>query len=228
MRCFPALAVIPLLFAPLGCKSLLGEPCTLDGVMNDEVSVQPEAEECDGLDCMYLEDYGTFCTDNCIDTSDCPNGFECAQVDLLPSAAEDLRSVCIPDTPIDPGDDDDDTTPVGEPPEISDLVINHALDPPCNIKVRCHWHDEDGDLNGADAYIEFVDPAVPDKPHEFFTNIEQLDAVDADLIFLIEHDGDPLAYNFSYNVYLTLVDRAGNESNQLAQGGYTTPSASCE
>lgn len=227
MRWLSLLASTGVLFLG-GCKSLLGEPCTLDGVMNDEVSVEPRADQCDGYDCMYLEGYGTFCTDSCIDDGDCPNGYECAEVDLQPSGVEELRSVCIPDAPIDPGDDDDDTTPSGEAPVISELAITHNDDPPCNIKVLCHWHDEDGDLNGADAYIEFVDPALPDKPNSFFTNIEQPDAVDADLIFLIGHDGDPLAYEFSYNVYLRLVDRAGNESNQLAQGAYVTPSSSCE
>jgi len=212
----------------VGCKSLLGEPCTIDGVMNDEVAVLPQADECEGVDCMYLEGYGTFCTDHCTGDGDCPHGFECAEVDLLPTSAEQIESVCIPDTPIDDGDDDDSTPPVGEPPVISELVINHAMDPPCNIKIHCHWHDEDGDLNGADAYITFVDPKLPDEPHEFFTNIEQVDAVDADLIFLIGHDGDPLQYDFSYNVYLTLRDRGGNDSNQLAQGNYVTPSSSCD
>ncbi len=225
-------AVPSTLFAALiavasACSNPIGDACEIGGVLNDPVASQTTEACGDGM-CLYYEDYGTFCTDSCASSSDCPHGYVCDVVDLDPTDMVDSRSLCIPEEPV--GDDDDDTwEPTGEPPVISDLSLwSGDEDGACLIWHGYHWHDEDGDLNGAIGTIEFVDPDAPDVPIRYRANIEQLDAVDQDLRFQLSHDGSTLEYSKTYNVYVEIEDRAGNHSNQLAEGGYTTPSATCE
>jgi len=219
---------LPLLLVACGDK--IGESCTVGGVANDEVAHLPQADECDGATCLYLEGFGSFCTEDCGADEDCPNGFECIPVDLRPGHVEQLETLCVPEEPI--GDDDDSTAPpVGSPPEISELNIWHANDPELSACVIWHefvWHDDDGDLNGAQAWIEFRDPAGVDDDIRFKSNIELVDTTDTTLRFQLTHDGSSLAYSTTYNVYVWIKDRANNKSNELAEGGYTTPSATCD
>ncbi len=214
-----------------GCADVLGNSCTVPGVMNDEVATLQDADECDGGTCMYYEGFGSFCTDSCAGDGDCPNGMECAVADMDPTpAGVSETSTCIPDEPIDPGDDDD-STPIGVPPEISELRLWGATDVDsgaCIIHHEFVWHDDDGDLNGAIAYIEFVLVDDPEVIVYFSTTVEQVDTTDTTLHFLITHDGSNLGFATRYNVLVDIEDRAGNMSNQLAEGGYETPDANCD
>lgn len=225
---FMCMTAILVLLGLAGCANVIGNSCELPGAMNEEVAYLTGVDECDDSMCLYYENYGTFCTDDCVTTDDCPNGFVCETIDMLPTALEEWRSLCIPEEPI--GDDDDDSyEPWGEAPVISELSVWSAPDEVnCLIWHRFHWTDVDGDLNGAIGKIEFIDPADPDNPHKFNSNIEQLDTVETDLQFYFIIDGENLAYDTSYAVYVEIEDRAGNDSNQLAEGGFTTPSAACE
>ncbi len=213
-----------------GCGDKIGESCTVGGVANDEVAYQAQSDECDGATCLFLDGFGSFCTDDCAVDDDCPHGFECIPVDVIPTAVEQLETLCVPEEPV--GDDDDSTAPpVGSPPEISELRIWDGPDPDsgqCLIRHEFVWHDDDGDLNGAQAWIEFRDPGGVDADIRFKSNIELLDTVDTTLTFQLVHDGSSLAYSTTYNVYVWIKDRANNKSNELAEGGYQTPSATCE
>ena len=197
---------------------------------NDSVAYQPQADECDGATCLYMDGYGTFCTDGCASSDDCPHGYECIPVDVIPTAVEQLEDLCVPEEPV--GDDDDDSTPpVGSPPEISELHVWTAADPDsgaCILWHEFHWHDEDGDLNGAQAWMEFRDPAGQDPDIRFRADIEQLDIEDTDLKFQGPIEDSELAWSTTYNVYVWIKDCANNKSNELAEGGFTIPDANCQ
>ena len=218
-----------------GCEGgVVGEDCEVPGVMNDDVAQHYDAEECDGGTCMYYQDeagiYGSFCTDSCVADGDCPHGMQCATIDTDPTpSGERMESLCIPAEPVEPFGDDDDYVPSGSPPELSNLELSHELSgTSCVVLVDFDWHDEDGDLNGADAYMTFIE--VDDQTNEidFEGNVEHKDMVDIHLTFTLPIDGATLQFSTRYHVYVTMEDVAGNESNQLSYSGYTTPDASCE
>jgi len=221
--------------AACGCKStVVGEDCEVPGVMNDDVAQHYDAEECDGGTCLYYQDdagiYGSFCTASCVADGDCPHGMVCATIDTDPTpSGERLESLCIPEEPVEPFGDDDDYTPSGSPPELANLELFHELSgADCIVRVEFDWHDEDADLNGADAYITFIEVDDLTNEIEFEGNVEHKDAVDIHLMFTIPVDGTTIQFSTRYHVYVTMEDVAGNESNQLSYSGYTTPDASCQ
>jgi len=219
-----------------GCESsVVGDSCEVSGNTNEDIVAQTGDEACEGGTCLFYRNeegsFGSFCTDSCMSSGDCPNGMVCETLNLDPTGnTEELKDMCIPDEPVEPAGDDDDFT-YGTAPEISEFRVWFGPDmddPTCYIHHELTWDDAEGDLSGAMEYLDFVEADDPDVVVPYATTIEHQDTEHVVLTFKDPMEGSPLKPSTRYHVYVEMKDRGENMSNQLTQTGFVTPDASCE